>query len=123
MRVAKPVDEDDIDSPDAAPPTASAPPAWRIDLAPLLRGLNGEAAELELARRRTLREVQEAMRCARLRIEAALADAPVDGWLDVAIVCKGLTQLPVEAAVAELEASRRIEVDRGRVRRGPAWRH
>lgn len=107
------MDEDDDNSPE--------PEAWRIDIGPLLRGLSAEPLELELARRRLLREVQDSMTRAKRRIEDALVNAPADGWLDVAGVCAGLTQEPVQAVLAQLEASRRVELDRGRVRRGPAF--
>jgi hypothetical protein len=107
------VDEDDDNSPEPEP--------WRIDMGPLLRGLSAEPLELELARRRLLREIQDSITRAKRRIEDALVNAPVDDWLDVAGVCAGLTQDPAEAALAQLEASRRVELDRGRVRRGPAF--
>lgn len=113
--------EDDADSFEPEPAGPSSPLGRRIDVAPALRGLGAERLELELGRMRLVREAQDAMACATLRIEDALADSPVDEWLDAAVVCRGLARLPVDAAVARLQASRRVEVDRGRVRRGPGY--
>jgi hypothetical protein len=91
-------------------------------MAPLLRGLSAEPLGLKVAHGRIARDVGDAMTCARLRIQDALAGADADDWVDLAVVCVGLSRAAVEAVVSELKARQWIELDRHRARRGPGWR-
>jgi hypothetical protein len=91
-------------------------------MAPLLRSLRAEPLELALERRRLLRTIEDAMASAKLGIDAALTNAPDGEWVDVDTVCKGLIPEAVAIVVEQLAGQRRVDVEQGRVRRGPRWK-
>ena len=116
------MDEDHVSSHEPAPSAPSAGFGRGIDMGPLIRGLSAESRELELARRRLLREVEIAIVSAQLRVEDALAEAPPGAVIDVAVACRSPMQVAVQAALARLQAANLIEVNCGQAHRGPRFR-